>query len=479
MEDRIINNPLLCKLITQYSTGDLDTSELFIKVVNHKLLFLADRNEWRYYNGKNWEKDIKARDQAMRQFTDEAIKALYSTESLNEDTRKMLIQYYSRLAANKTLRDRIIKDAEAVDPCKSKIFDTYKFLFNCQNGTYNFETNQLQEHNRDDFLTDISNVIYNPKAQAPRFVKYLDEITKEDRNIQHYLSKIGGYCLTGDTSKECFFVFYGDKTRNGKGTFVSTLMYLLGDYAKTLPAESITKKNINAGGGGASPDIARLKGARLASVNEFERNSALNVALVKSFTGGDTQTARELYKENFDFVPQFKILINTNFLPTMSDDSIFKSDRLHLVEFTQHFDENNRDEHLKEKLQTEISGIFNLFVMGYRELQESGWEVPEASKMLVQEYELKSNNVKQFASENLIEKKGSYIKRSEVYQKYTEFCETSGYKALGRNNFYMEMGHLGYIYKFDNFLIPRINFLGEEEKKWEKIECYLNVAKKV
>lgn len=56
-----------------------------------------------------------------------------------------------------------------------------------------------------------------------------------------------------------------------------------------------------------------------------------NASLVKSLTGGDTINARFLNENSFDFKPQMKIYINTNYLPSVNDSTVFSSNRL--VEF--------------------------------------------------------------------------------------------------------------------------------------------------
>jgi putative DNA primase/helicase len=67
--------------------------------------------------------------------------------------------------------------------------------------------------------------------------------------------------LPGETDLECFFILYGSTTRNGKSTLTETIAYILGDYARTIQAQTLAKRPPD--GSAATPDIARLKGARL------------------------------------------------------------------------------------------------------------------------------------------------------------------------------------------------------------------------
>lgn len=418
----------------RYQQTDIGTSNLFIDSCKDELVYCADIGDWYSWNGKHWQRDtLLKRNELLKNLCDYCITYIAGSD-IEQKQKSALLQYYCKLA-DKNFRDKILKDSMSINPISSSMFDKHKYLFNCQNGTYDFEKHIFKDFDKNDYLTDISNVVYDPNAQCPRFEQYLNEVFEDDKTKIDYLLKMSAYCLTGDTSRECFFVLYGDKTRNGKGTFVGTFTHLAGTYSQTLNQASITKKNINNGGSNASPDIAKLKNCRIASVSELEDGMVLNVSLMKTFTGGDTQTARFLHKEEFEFIPQFKIIINTNVLPKMSDDSIFRSDRIHLLCFDRHFEPNERDLHLKDKLKTEISGIFNMIVKYYDKLQEEGFILPESTKKTIEQYQLNSNNILLFIKENMFESPTSYEKASDVFDKYTKWCEECGYKAMGKKTF--------------------------------------------
>ncbi len=94
----------------------------------------------------------------------------------------------------------------------------------------------------------------------------------------------------------------------------------------------------------------------------------INTELIKSLTGRDKITARMLYGKEFEFVPQFKLYINTNYLPRIIDDTIFASNRINVIEFNKHFSEEEQDKTLKSKLREpdNLSGILNWFLLGWK-----------------------------------------------------------------------------------------------------------------
>ena len=82
---------------------------------------------------------------------------------------------------------------------------------------------------------------------------------------------------------------------------------------------------------------------RFVNISEPDRSLRLDAALVKTMTGNDTMNARFLHENSFDFKPQFKLYINTNYRPAISDLTLFSSDRVIIVTFDRHFDEKEQD----------------------------------------------------------------------------------------------------------------------------------------
>ena len=154
-----------------------------------------------------------------------------------------------------------------------------------------------------------------------------------------------GYALSGDTRFECLFILFGATTRNGKGTLMESVLSVMGDYGSTVRPETISMKQ-NVSSQNPTEDIARLAGIRFANISEPSKGLLLNAAQVKSMTGNDTLNARFLHENSFDFRPQFKIFMNTNYLPVITDITLFSSGRIMIIPFERHFEENEQDKTL-------------------------------------------------------------------------------------------------------------------------------------
>ena len=251
-----------------------------------------------------------------------------------------------------------------------------------------------------------------------------------------FLQKALGYALTGKTNHECFFILYGPSTRNGKGTCMETIVHLLGDYGKSARPETFTQKKASSGSG-PSEDIARLAGARFVNVSEPDKKMQLSAALVKTLTGNDTINARFLNENSLEFKPQFKLFINTNHLPTVTDNTLFSSGRVMVIPFERHFAEHERDAGLKAELGTpeSLSGILNWCLQGLQMLNETGLTVPEAVQEATDQYRQQSDKIGRFLAEEMEIDASAEINRDDVYTLYKLWCFQNGYGAENSTNF--------------------------------------------
>ena len=175
-----------------------------------------------------------------------------------------------------------------------------------------------------------------------------------------------GYGLTGDTRYECMFFYYGATTRNGKGTLMESTLNVMGDYGITVRPETIAAKSTS-NSQNPTEDIARLAGVRFANISEPRRGLVLNEAQIKSMTGNDTLNARFLHENSFDLKPQFKLYVNTNYLPAITDMTLFSSGRIVIIPFDRHFEEWEQDQNLKYEFSKPMvkSAILNWLIEGY------------------------------------------------------------------------------------------------------------------
>lgn len=348
---------------------------------------------------------------------------------------KAQMKYASRWQSHSN-RVNILKDAQVYHPIPYGSFDADIYIFNCKNGTLHIDTGEFTEHRSTDLLTKISPVVYDPTAYSERFATYIDEIMSGDTERAKFLQKILGYGLTGDTRHECMTILYGVTTRNGKGTLCESVLKVLGDYGCASRPETIAMKSYT-NSSQPSEDVARLAGVRFVNIPEPGKGMVLDAAKVKAMTGNDTLNARFLHENSFDFQPQFKIYVNTNFLPVINDMTLFSSDRIIIIPFDRHFDEQSRDTTLKCRFAEEgvQSAILNWLLEGYRLLQTEGLFLPKSVKDATDRYQHDSDKMALFFEDNLVADETAEELTSTVYARYKGWCQENGCYPESMKNF--------------------------------------------
>ena len=398
--------------------------------------FNRERGIWYVYDGAVWRPDENAL--AVAELAKKLADRLYTfaLQIKDEDTRNRYIKRVQKLQLRKNRRT-MIEDAKSVYPVSHGLFDHNTDLFNCKNGTLNLTTGEFKSHDPADFLTMMSGVTYDPNADCPRWEQFISEVMCNDAELASYLQKALGYALTGDTSLECLFILYGATSRNGKGTTMETFLQIVGDYGKTSNPEMLSTKFGNTNTSGPSEEIARLAGIRFVNISEPEKKITFNAALVKRMTGNDTLNARFLHENSFDFKPNFKIFINTNYKPSVSDMTLFYSCRLKLIPFKRHFEKHEQDKGLKSFFAEEanLSAIFNWCYEGYKRFRSEGLEDPTAVTVATKEYQEESDRIGQFVDAWLEEGEAFEERTSAVYHLYGQWCDKYGYRKENSSNF--------------------------------------------
>lgn len=426
--------------VQNYETNDKGFGSLFAEVFKDKHRYNPSIKDFMLYNGKKWVEDT------------EGLSARTDAKLLSD----ALLQYGSSLGdadylkavtalCNIRNRNNMLQDSKDVYYFSNEELDTNDYILNLQNGTLDLSESEpkFKKHAPDMLLSKICNVDYNPNANCKEWEKFLFEIMQGDNDKIRYLQKIAGLSLTGNTEMETCFILYGSTTRNGKSTFCETLIYLLGNYALTMKPETLAVKQ-NLDSRQASGDVARLAGCRFVNASEPPKRMLFDTALLKSLLGRDSITARHLHQREFSFIPKFKLVINTNYLPTITDDTVFSSGRINVISFDRHFEPHEQDKHLKDKLrdENELSGILNWCIRGLQLYRQEGLEPPKAVRNATEVYRTDSDKIGNFINECLT-KSDINSKAKDIYEIYVKWCDDNGYGCENKGNFFAELKSKG------------------------------------
>jgi D5-like protein len=238
---------------------DLGNARRFEKLHTGKLVYSAIQKKWIFWNGKFWQSDITG---AVLDFAQQTIQSLYdeALQATDSALRKEIALHATRTESNSKIR-AMLELAQGLPELRANIdlFDKQKFLLNTETTTLDLADGEPRDFAKTDYLTKIAPVAFDAKAQCPRWEKFLHEVTEDDKDLEAFLRRSVGYCLTGVTTEQCFWIVFGSGS-NGKTTFLETILALLGDYACQVKTEVLLD------GGYEQKDyhLAELYGRRLA-----------------------------------------------------------------------------------------------------------------------------------------------------------------------------------------------------------------------
>jgi len=220
-----------------------------------------------------------------------------------------------------------------------------------------------------------------PGTLHPIFLAFLDRITDGDKELQQFLQRYVGYCLSGVTV-EHVFVFGHGTGANGKGTFLNAIQGVFGNYATTAHVSTFMASRAEQ----HPTDLAKLAGARLVVAQETQKGRRWDEVKIKAITGGDTITARFMRQDFFDFAPTFKIFVTGNYRPTLSAVDEAMRRRLLLVPFNVQIPRDERDPKLFEKLKSEWPAILRWAIEGCLAWQALGLAPPASVLKATEDY---------------------------------------------------------------------------------------------
>ena len=421
----------------QYEQNDTGNAERMFDLFGKHLRYSYENKIWYFWNGKVWAEDKTGQ---IKRLADETIEEMKKEAYRETDSDKQLamLKWVNRTSSS-SCKENMIKELQHIGciPILMSEMDTQTDLMNCQNGIINLRNGELLPHDANYFCTKISQSEYDTTGKPPElWLKFLDDITCGNKELQDYLQRAVGYSLTGSTREQCLFFLYG-MGRNGKSTFLDIISDIAGSYSNHAQSETIMTKPQLAGN--TLSDIARLKGARFVTTVEPNDNVKLNEGLVKQLTGGDKVTARFLYGREFEFVPEFKIWLGANHKPIIkgTDDGIWR--RIRLIPFTAQIPSDKVDKNLKTKLRKELPQILRWAVEGALKWQRDGLKVPVVVQQATNEYRFEMDVFSRFISEYVIFDSNARMKASVLYDYYCEWAEDNHEYIMSMTKFGKEI----------------------------------------
>jgi putative DNA primase/helicase len=253
------------------------------------------------------------------------------------------------------------------------------------------------------------------------------------------MKRMIGYSLTGSTREQFFLILYG-VGGNGKSTLIEILKMIMGDYSTTSSMDAFIEQKH---GNSVSNDIARLRGARFVSAIENDAMKYLAEGKLKALTGQDMISARFLFHEFFEFVPQFKLWLACNHKPIIKGTDHAMWRRIRLMPFEMTFDPNVEPD-LKDTLLSEVEGIFAQAVTEAVSWTKEGITTPPGVVEATGEYRSEMDVLGGFLDTLCDLSPHESEKMAVIYAAYEEWCGAEKEKPKSKRAFGMAMRERGF-----------------------------------
>lgn len=266
---------------------------------------------------------------------------------------------------------------------------------------------QIEEEKENYYLYNENNKLFNFTVKKVKDDNYYGfEIDKNHRYI------MGNGIITHNS--------------NGKSKILELFVHCLGMYSVKFPITMLIGKR--AASNACTPELARSKGKRFGYLEEPSENEELNAGFLKELTGNDKLNARGLYKESFDFKPQFKLALLCNEVPKVPPNDSGTWRRLEVIEFKSKFCEHPKESHefpIDKYLSEKMKNWKELFMalltdVYYVKYKKEGIKVPSEVIKFTLEYQKQCDLYTDFILENLEDTKQN-SESIDINQLYDEF----------------------------------------------------------
>jgi P4 family phage/plasmid primase-like protien len=297
---------------------------------------------------------------------------------------------------------------------------------NVLNGRLDWSTGTLEPHTPDYFTTVQIPLEYDPTATCPVFDAYLK--TTFDADVHPLIEELLGWCLVPDTRFETSVMLTGEG-KNGKGTFLDLVGYLLGDAnVSNVALQDLEENRFR---------VAELYGKLANTFADLDTRALISSSMFKMLTSGDRLTAERKFGQPFAFRSYAKLLFSANQIPASHDRTYAFYRRWLIIPFTRTFNgeagNDVPDLGLRGKLQGELPGIFNQALCGLKRLATNeAFTQPESVVEAKKAYIRSNEHVRAFVAECLKQDKNASIEKQAFYKVYDNWCDAYGDRALSQ-----------------------------------------------
>lgn len=186
-------------------------------------------------------------------------------------------------------------------------------------------------------------------------MNYLRQVFRSKTLLDYVLRFMGALLKSGNSNK--LFPIMSGEGNNSKSVLVRIIEAALGSYAVKLPTALITGKST--GADSATPTLIHSAGAKVAFLEEPNKNEQIQSGTVKRLTGQDTQYVRDLFQKGSKIVELFLSMVPIlicNKIPVIPDCQEAIWNRTRVIDFSSKWS-SEAPESIEEQFRT---GVFKM-----------------------------------------------------------------------------------------------------------------------
>lgn len=410
-------------------------SDEFSRRADKRLCYDKSEKCWLAFGAHIWQRDEPAAVAVGRIILQEMIA---EAEAKNPSHARDLRKRHASVRGVRALLAQATADAALnVEPSQ---FDAQPHLLAVMNGVVDLMTGQLRPGKPEDLLRRQAPVEYIAGAKAPKFLAFIEFITRGDREYAGFLQRAAGCSLFAHARDQVLFYLVGGGG-NGKGVFIRRMEAVLGDHVVPMAPNLLTKAYIG-NPQGPTPAFMSLQGARIAQCSEGQEGKKFDSAFIKQITGNDKLVGRHGYGAQAQFTPVCTPWLSSNALPDIDieDDAMWR--RVRILPFRA---KAKRDDPTFEiKLDAEKSGILNWLIAGALAYEKHGLGTCKAVEDATRRAKRKGDSVQAWLDDRTRSKSSGALQATLAFQDYLAYCRKGGRHALSVHAFSRAVNKKGY-----------------------------------
>jgi putative DNA primase/helicase len=411
---------------------DLAHAETLAGLWRDRYRWAAHRGAWMRWTGRRWEPitDQQAAAQAaedLRKNYAEALSWSSATDAVKRLTR-LTVETCSFQRVNGGLS--FLKGKPGFHT-EADEWDADPWLLNVKNGIIDLKTGTMEKHDPKRLLTKLAPVDYDPNARGPAWEEHLSYFLPSD-DVRRQVQRDLGMALVGGDLQEMLPIWYGAGA-NGKSTTARAIQAVLGDYAMQAAPNLLIQRRHEQ----HPTELADLVGRRAVFSIEVGATARLDEAKVKGLTGGDRVKARYMRQDFFEFASTWTIFLLCNHRPTITgtDGGIWRRVRLIPWAVSIPVDQQEPQEAVVERLTAEGSAILRWLLDGLSDWQQEPHWIAAEVQAATADYRTEQDRLAGFLADCCELRQHTSAGVGELYDAYSEWCESNGEEALGKRAF--------------------------------------------